>query len=214
MFKIIFLSLYEFFTFNLFVFIYLISDTSINMSYFGIFIRLFITCAVSSLLAFIIEEINHMYHYLYQLLLSVLHLFTWISSFIFFILTFKKEFLDIILFKKQFDSIEDLIDPYSLTLFQLFKYIMIILHFTNIFSIIRIIDICQNKNERNSNDLIFKSLDYILLDIFILTPGYIFILVIPPIFLFTNISIFKIVCNSQYAYDDNNLFPKYEAIKI
>lgn len=209
--KILFLSIYEFFVFNLFVFIYLILDTSIDMSYFGIFIRFVITISVSTLLAFITEEIDHVYHYLYQLLFSALHLFTWIISFAFFILTFKKELFDVISFKKQFDDIGDLVDPYSIALSQLIKNIIIILHFTNIFSIIRLIDIYQNKNERNSSDLIYNSLVYILFDIFILIPGYIFILLLPPVFLFTNIDLIKIICNK--VYEDNDSFPKYNAIK-
>ena len=210
-FKILFLSIYEFFIFNLFIFIYLISDTSIYMSYFGIFIRFVITYSVSNILLYITKEISYVYHYLYQLLLSICHLFTWINSFVFFILSFKKEFIDVILFKKQFNDIGELIEPYSLAFFQLIKFLIIILHFTNIFSMIRLVEICQNKNEINSSDLIFNSLVYILFDIFILTPGYIFILVLPPVFLFTNFGIFKIVCNK--VYNDTDSFPKYNAIK-
>ena len=217
-FKIIFLSVYEFLVLHIYVFIYLIHDSSINFGYFGIFLWLALTILVSFLLAFIIQEFNHIIHYFIQLAISIFHLFTWLFALIFFILTFNEELRDTILFKKKFDEFGELLQIYFLVLIQLYRFILIIAHFSNIFSIIRIIEICKNQKDKDSTLLLTKSFSYIFFDIFFLTPGYVFIMLLPPVFISTHINIYKSIYNNKIDFsknleNDEYLYQNYNIIK-
>ena len=101
--KIIILSIYESLVFHIYIFIYLI--IRVNIGPFGIFLRFILTISVSCLLAFISGEIKQIFHYLYHLILSVFHLFTFLIALCFFIITWNKELKDMLLFKKQFTNI-------------------------------------------------------------------------------------------------------------
>ena len=211
--KIIFLSIYEFLVFHIYVFIFLIHDSSIKFGYFGIFLRFFLTISVSTILAFISEEIKHIFQYLFQLNISILHLFTWVNSLVFFILTFNEELKDIILFKKHFNGLKELLQVYIIALVQIYRFIVIIAHFSNPFSIIRIIEIYKNKMERVSTSLLSKSFLYIFFDIFALIPGYFFILLLPPVFISTNINICKRIHNKEIDKKGEYFYPEYNIIK-
>ena len=211
--KIIFLSIYEFLVFHIFVFIFLIHDSSIKFGYFGIILRLILTISVSIILSFISGEIHHIFHYLFQLIISILHLFTWMNSLLFYVLTFNEEIKDIIIFKKQFDGLQGFLRIYIIVFVQIYKFILIMIHFSNPFSIIRIIEISKNKKERDSTSLLSKSFTYIFFDIFVLTPAYIFIMLLFPVFISTNVNIYKIICNKGIDKNAPNFFPKYNIIK-
>ena len=208
-FKIIILSIYEFFVFHIHIFLYLIHH--VNIGTFGIFLRFALTISISCIIAYISEEIIHIFHFLFQLILSILHLFTIIISFIFYIFTFNKEMYDIILFKKQFSGLKELSYVYLLIFTQIYRFLLIIPHFTNLFSIIRIIELFKNKNISNSTSLLSKSFIYIFFDILILTPGYIFLLILPPVFITTNINIYKNINKKEKK--EEYPFPNYNYIK-
>ena len=96
--KIIFLSIYEFFVFHIYIFIFLI--TKVNIGPFGICLRFVLTISVSCLLAYISGEIKFILNYLYYLFLSICHLFTYVISLCFYIITWNKELKNVISFKK------------------------------------------------------------------------------------------------------------------
>ena len=157
-FKIIFLSVYEFLVFHIYIFLYLIHI--INIGPFGIILRFILTISISCILAYIIGEIGYIFHYL----------FTLVFSFAFFIFTFNEELRDIILFKREFNGLAELFQVYFLIFIQLYRFLLIIAHFSNIFSIMRIIEICKYNKNWGSTSLLSKSFTYIFFDIFILTP--------------------------------------------
>ena len=134
----------------------------------------------------------------------------------FYIIIFNEELRDTLLFKKQFNELKEILQIYFIIFIQLYKLGLIIVHFSNIFSIIRIIEICKNKNKNkkknnmDSTSILFKSFLYIFFDILVLTPGYIFILILPPVFISTHINICKKIKNQQ---NNEYLFPNYEIIK-
>ena len=214
-FKIVFLSIYIFLVFHLYVFIYLIHDSSIKFGYFGIILRLISTILVSCLLGYVSKELEHIFHYLFHLFFSVLHLITWLNALLFFIFTFSKELKDIVSFKKKFDGITALLEVYLILIEKLYRLIIILAHCSNVFSIIRIIEIYKNKKDKNINSLLFKSFIYVFHDILILTPGYFFILILPPVFVYTHINICKRISNNDRDFNDEfeNLCPKYNVIK-
>jgi len=206
--KIIILSIYESLVFHIYIFIYLI--IRVNIGPFGIFLRFILTISVSCLLAFISGEIKQIFHYLYHLILSVFHLFTFLIALCFFIITWNKELKDMLLFKKQFTNFYEISEIYYIIILQLYRFLLIIPHLTNLFSIIRLYELYKNKNEPNSSTLT-KSFFHIFFDIIVLTPGYIFVLILPPVFISMNINICKTLNQSKENEDDE--FPKYNIIK-
>ena len=226
-FKIILLFIYEFSIFHIHVFIYLIHDSSIEIGFFGKLLRFIIVFVISCIMGTIIGEIIVIFVYLYELIKSIFHLLIWIISLCFFLLTFDKKYLEIITFKKQINGLIELLSIFFdifLTFFiRVFRFILFTLHFTNILSIIRLIEICKNTNKDEiSTNLLMNSFKYIFLDIFILTPGYLFIILLPPIFINTNINIYKKICKNGSYFNlsekekekgDSQFYPKYTIIK-
>ena len=226
-FKIILLFIYEFSIFHIHVFIYLIHDSSIEIGFFGKLLRFIIVFVISCIMGTIIGEIRIIFEYLYELIKSIFLLLIWIISLCFFLLTFDKKYLEIITFKKQINGLIELLSIFFdifLTFFiRVFRFILFTLHFTNILSIIRLIEICKNTNKDEiSTNLLMNSFKYIFLDIFILTPGYLFIILLPPIFINTNINIYKKICKNGSYYNlsekekekgDSQYYPKYTIIK-
>ena len=206
--KIIFLSIFEFFVFHIYIFLYLIHN--VNIGTFGILLRFSSTILISCLLAYISEELSHIFNYLFQLLLSIFHLITLIISFIFFIFTLNQELKEVITFKTRIESFREIYQIYIIIVFLLYRFFLIIPHITNVFSIIRIIEIYKDDKNWNSPFILTKSFLYILYDILVLIPGYLFILVLPPVFISTNINIYKIICNNEQNKEYS--FPKYYKI--
>jgi len=145
-------------------------------------------------------------------------------------LTFDKKLLDIILFKKNIDGLLSILyifgEIFMNFFIHIFRLIIIIAHFSNILSIIRFIEIYKNNINRIPTNLLVNSFLYIFLDIFILTPGYIFIMILPPVFIKTNIRIYKKIYNDDGYYyvgdrylnkeeteDSKIYYPKYTIIK-
>ncbi len=212
-FKIIFLLIYIFFIFHIYIFLYLIHGFFSQKRYFGIILRLVTNILVSSLIAFISNEIKHIFHYLFQLFFSILHLFIWANALLFFVFTFDEALSDIIFFKKEYEVITQLFNVYYILIEKIYRLLLFIAHFSNIFSIIRIIEICKHKNKKKYNLLLFESFLYIFLDIFILTPGYFFIVLLPPVFISTHVNICKRISKNEIYNKDENLYPKYSIIK-
>ena len=223
LFKIVFLSIYEFLVFHIYVFLYLIHDSSLNIKFFGILLRFIIIFSISCILAFITKEIKYIFTYLLILIVSLIHVLLWIIALCFFILTFDKELLDIILFKKNIDGFFSIlyifVEIFKNFFIHIFRLIIIIAHFSNILSIIRFIEIYKNNINRIPTNLLVNSFLYIFLDIFILTPGYIFIMILPPVFIKTNIRICKKIynddgyLNKEEREDSKIYYPKYTIIK-
>ena len=221
LFKILFLSIYEFLVFHIYIFIYLIHDSSIDITKFGIILRFIIIFIASCFLAAISDEIKQIFSYLINLIESVFHLLIWILALFSFLFTFNK---DIILFKKTIREFKDLLNLLAeifITFFgQIFRYILFIAHLLNIFSLIRIIEIYKNQKDEIPTGLLIKSFGYIFLDIFVLTPGYISIILLPPLFFLTNVNICKnIFKHKGYLIIEEKkdsefyLYPKYTIIK-
>ena len=201
LFKIVILSLYEFLVFHIYVFLYLIHDPSLNIKFFGILLRFIIIFSISCILAFITKEIGYIFTYLLILIVSLIHVLLWIIALCFFILTFDKELLDIILFKKHIDGFFSIlyifVEIFTNFFIHIFRLTIILAHFSNILSIIRFIEIYKNSIDRIPTNLLVNSFIYIFLDIFILTPEYIFIMILPPVFIKTNIRICKKIYNDD-----------------
>ena len=224
LFKILFLCIYEFLVFHIYIFIYLIHDSSIEITKFGIILRFIIIFIASCFLAAISDEFKDIFYYLINLIESVFHLVLWIFALFVFLFTFNKDLLDIILFKKTIREFKDLLNLFAeifITFFgQFFRYILFIAHLLNIFSIIRIIEIYKNKKDEIPTGLLIKSFGNIFLDIFVLTPGYISIILLPPLFFLTNVHICKnIFKHKGYLIIEEKedsefyLYPKYTIIK-
>ena len=230
LFKIVFLSLYEFLVFHIYVFLYLIHDPSLNIKFFGILLRFIIIFSISCILAFITKEIGYIFTYLLILIVSLIHVLLWIIALCFFILTFDKELLDIILFKKHIDGFFSIlyifVEIFTNFFIHIFRLTIILAHFSNILSIIRFIEIYKNSIDRIPTNLLVNSFIYIFLDIFILTPEYIFIMILPPVFIKTNIRICKKIYNDDGYFnvgdrylnkeekeEFNLYYPKYTIIK-
>ena len=223
--KIIILSIYEFCVFHIYIFIYLINDSSIDIKFFGIILRFLIIFSISCVLALIVNELSENFEYLIQLIISLSHLILWIIALIFFLVTFDKELLDIILFKKKINGFLEILTLFGSIFINFFeqvlRYVLILAHLLHILSIIRLIEICRNNKEKIPTYLLIKSFGFILYDIFILTPAYISIILIPPVFISSNITILSKCCKNNYSYlnlDENGdgdikLFPKYYMIK-
>jgi len=230
LFKIVFLSIYEFLVFHIYVFLYLIHDSSLNIKFFGILLRFIIIFSISCILSLITKEIEHIFNYLLILIVSLIHVLVWIIALCFLSLTFDKKLLDIILFKKNIDGLLSILyifgEIFMNFFIHIFRLIIIIAHFSNILSIIRFIEIYKNNMNRIPTNLLVNSFLYIFLDIFILTPGYIFIMILPPVFIKTNIRIYKKIYNDDGYYyvgdrylnkeeteDSKIYYPKYTIIK-
>ena len=230
LFKIVFLSIYEFLVFHIYIFLYLIHDSWVNIKFFGIILRFIIIFSISCILAFITEEIKYIFYYLHILIVSAIYVLLWIIALCFFILTFDKVLLDIILFKKHIDGFLSIlyifIEIFKNFFVHIFRLIIILAHFSNILSTIRLIEIYKNNIDRISTNLLVNSFLFIFLDIFILIPGYIFIMILPPVFIKINIRICKkIYCDDGYLnVNDRYLnkkeeeysklyYPKYTIIK-
>ena len=206
--KIIFLSIYEFFVFHIYIFIFLI--TKVNIGPFGICLRFVLTISVSCLLAYISGEIKFILNYLYYLFLSICHLFTYVISLCFYIITWNKELKNVISFKKQFKGVEEILIIYQIIIMQIYRFIIALPHLTNFFSIIRLYELYKNNNNPDSS-LLTKSFLLIFFDVFILIPTYIVILILPPVFISTNIYICKAL--NYNKNNENDIFPKYNKIK-
>ena len=230
LFKIVFLSIYEFLVFHIYVFLYLIHDSSLNIKFFGILLRFIIIFSISCILSLITKEIEHIFNYLLILIVSLIHVLVWIIALCFLSLTFDKKLLDIILFKKNIDGLLSILyifgEIFMNFFIHIFRLIIIIAHFSNILSIIRFIEIYKNNMNRIPTNLLVNSFLYIFLDIFILTPGYIFIMILPPVFIKTNIRIYKKIYNDDGYYyvgdrylnkeeteDSKIYYPKYTIFK-
>ena len=220
--RIISLTIYEFFVFHIYIFFYLIYNNEIYIGKFGIFLRFMIVFTISSIISAICDEYEYIFIYLYKLIQYILFLFIWIISFIFFILTFNDELKEIICFNRSFNGIFDLLSilfgVHLILFIQIYRYIIIFLHISNLFSIIRIIEIYKNKKERLSTLFLSKSFLYVFFDIFILTPLYSFNFIILPIFISSHIKIYKIIFNNGYNIIEEegkfeHLYPKYIIIK-
>ena len=220
--RIISLTIYEFFVFHIYIFFYLIYNNEIYIGKFGIFLRFMIVFTISSIISAICDEYEYIFIYLYKLIQYILFLFIWIISFIFFILTFNDELKEIICFNRSFNGIYDLLSilfgVHLILFIQIYRYIIIFLHISNLFSIIRIIEIYKNKKERVSTLFLSKSFLYVFFDIFILTPLYSFNFIILPIFISSHIKIYKIIFNNGYNIIEEegkfeHLYPKYIIIK-
>ncbi len=220
--RIIILSVYEFFVFHIYIFYYLIYNNEIYIGKFGIFLRFMIVFTISFIISVICDEVVYIFKYLYKIIQYILFLFIWIIALIFFILTFNDELKEIICFNKSFNGIYDLFSilfgVHLIFFIQIYRYIIIFLHISNLFSIIRIFEIYKNKKERLSTLFLSKSFLYVFFDIFILTPLYSFNFIILPIFISSNIKIYKIIFNNGYNIIEEegnfeHLYPKYIIIK-
>jgi hypothetical protein len=138
-----------------------------------------------------------------------------VNSLIFFIFTFSEDLMHIILFKKKFDGIKILFEVYLIFILKIFRFILILVHCSNLFSLIRIIEIYKNQKNKNLNLLLIKSSFYIFLDILILIPGYFIILLLLPVFICTHINIYKKISINEREFNDEfkNLCPIYNIIK-
>ena len=230
LFKIVFLSIYEFLIFHIYIFLYLIHDSSVNIKFFGIILRFIIIFSISCILAFIIKEIEYIFYYLLILIVSLIYLLLWIIALCFFIVTFDKELLDIILFKKHIDGFFSIlyifVEIFMNFFVHIFRFVIILAHISNILSIIRLVEIYKNNNGRIPTNLLVNSFLFIFLDIFILIPGYIFIMILPPVFIKINIRIYKkiynddgyvnvndVYLNKEGEEDSKLYYPKYTIIK-
>ena len=155
----------------------------------------------------LIGEIKYIFDYLVELIQSASHLVLWICSLFLFAVTFNKEYLEIILFKKKVDGLIEILNLFmsGFIIFfeQIFRYVLFLAHLLHILSILRMIEIFKNTKENISNDLLIKSFGLIFYDIFILTFGYVSTILLPPVFIFTNINIITKLCKNNHGYQNH-----------
>ena len=221
--RIIILSVYEFLVFHIYIFYYLLYDNSIKIGSFGIFLRFINVFIISLIISFICDESYYIFIYLLELIDYILYFIIWVIALIFFIFSFDDNLKEIICFNKSFTGTYDLLlilFGVNLIFFiQIYRYIIIIFHFSNVFSIIRIIEIYKNKKEKLKTLFLSKSFLYVFFDIYILTPIYSFNFLFLPIFISSHINIYKKIFKNEYHIIEKEdkkfiyLFPKYFFIK-
>ena len=144
LFKIFILSIYEFCVFNLYIFLYLITDSSIEIKLFGIILRFLLIFGISSFLTYLIGEVENIFIYLIELIKSLFHLLLWICSLFLFIVTFNEELLAIILFRKKVDTFIEIltlfVSVFIISFEQIFRYVLILSHLIHILSILRLVE--------------------------------------------------------------------------
>ena len=206
-------SLMTFFTFNLFVFFIIRNYDSYSLSiFFGNLLRLTIIVLTSILFTYLGKFLNDSFSIVYYFFYSTIYLTTWFISLIFFILTGHPHYLDVILFRTNPSSISELLFLFfgnSLFFFErIIIIILTILHFINIFSIIRIICLFKYKTSNIKN--VSYSFFLIFYDIFFLTPVYVFNL----LFIWDFIEINRNICcnNNKDQNNSQNQDNLYEII--
>ena len=227
LFKTFCLLIYLIGVFHLHIFFLLIRDyASMQNKLIGISFRFIVVISISCICALFMELLDNVINYLFEFIFCVFHLLLWILSLCLYIFTFDKEIKDEILFKNNIGEFSELCSSFCSVIIcffiQIYRYIIFLTHLSNIFSIIRIFEIYKNKKGVVTNELLFESFIYIFFDIFVLIPSYFLIILITPVFIFTNINILKIIFNFGRKYfivsekenqDDSALYLKYNNIK-